>query len=539
MTLTRLVGVGALFLGGVLGCGDVGGAGERPGREEARPDALPFGMEAEGDEGDKPAPCVPTAGGPHWLEEGQTLSVKVSCSDGQDVKGSTFHLEDLPPGATYDKKTATLSWTPGLDQAGVYEVFLDGKKKQSGTVKIGVVDNWNHPDNVPVEPTRYTEEYGLPVIHLQGASQLNPDTHVPLTIIYSGHTYAGEGKLRGASSLSFPKNSYTLKFPEEDLFNEPERAGGFTNRRSLVLINNFNDNSYLRARMGFELWGRLSPDSIQLKTFSVVVFRDGKYHGLYTLSDHINKHLMPAQGLSVDGNLYKADAGAANFRLVDNLGRPKSSPHLGFVKQDGKPKEGEPGAFDDLDAFVRFVATTSDDSFRTQGPQLFNQRDYENWWALVTLLVAIDSDVKNAFHYHDPQGGPWRYIPWDLDGSFGQSWKTQRLRHTAPLDPGVDNELFRRLLAEPTFAVPLRARLRAQLSQELSPVLLQARLDELATEIGPSARRDESKWMAQYRSYPVWSWRTDFTTFDEEVAYIREWIPLRWAFLDTKLAPVP
>src|SRR5262249_22727821 len=156
--------------------------------------------------------------------------------------------------------------------------------------------NWSDPRNKPVDPTRYTEEYGLPVIHLQGASRLNPDNHVPLTVVYGGHSYAAEGKLRGSSSLAFPKNSYTLKFSEQDSFQEPARAGGFTNRRSLVLINTFNDNSYLRARLGFELWGRLSPGSIQIKTYSVVVYLDGAYHGLYTLADHVSKNLMKAQG---------------------------------------------------------------------------------------------------------------------------------------------------------------------------------------------------------------------------------------------------
>ncbi|WP_158502121.1 CotH kinase family protein [Vitiosangium sp. GDMCC 1.1324] len=455
------------------------------------------------------------------------------------MKGSDVHLEHLPRGAHYDKKSATLLWTPGLDQAGVYEITLKGKKKQVGAVKIGVADNWSHPRNVPVDPARYTEEYGLPVIHIQGASQLNPDAHVPITIIYRGHTYAAEGKLRGSSSLAFPKNSYTLKFSEQDPFNEPELGGAFSNRRSLVLVNTFNDNSYLRTRLGFELWGRLSPESLQVKTYSAVVFLDGAYHGLYTVADHVNKHLMAAQGPSVDGNLYKADTGSANFRLVDKDGRPKPHPHVGYVKQDGKPEEGEPGAFDDLDDFVRFVATASDESFRTEGPQRFSQRDYENWWAFITLLVAIDSDVKNSFHYHDPKGGPWRYIPWDLDGTFGQTWKTQRLRPTAALDTGTDNEMVRRLLAEPTFAGPLKARLRAELSGELSPVLLHARLDTIAQEIGPSARRDEARWMAQYRGFPLWSQRTDFTTFDEEVEYIRQWITQRWAFLDSQLAEGP
>jgi hypothetical protein len=524
---------------------DSGGNSGDSGSDSGDSDSGDSGGGNDDDDGDdddsgSPGPCQPTAGGPYWLQEGETLTLKVSCATGLRLPGVVFRIEPLPPGATYDPVTATLRWTTRLDQAAVYVLKIRAPAGKPGQVKVGVADNWAHPNNVPVlDVNRYTEEYGLPVVHIQGASRLNPDAHVPILVTYRGHTHGAEGKVRGNSSLSFPKNNYTLKFSEEDPFNEPTLAGGFTNRRSLVLVNTFNDNSYLRARMGFELWSRISPNGIHLKTYSAVVFLDGKYHGLYTVVDHVNKHLMPFHGLNKDGNLYKADSGAANFRLVDALGQPKRNPHVGFVKQDGEPPEGQPGAFDDLDELVRFVATSSAETFRTEGPQRISLRDYEDWWILITLLVAQDSDIKNCFHYHDPAGGPWRYIPWDLDGVFGQSWKTFRLKPNASIDAGKDNEMFRRILMEPTFAGPLKARLRASLSTDFSPVLLHARLDALAREIGPSARRDELRWMAQHRAYPVWSSRTDFTTFEQEVEYIRQWITLRWAFLDTQLATTP
>lgn len=545
-------GVGSVLLCCFFGCGWLG-----DGTREARPpppaasaavcsEQSALGDDAQRDEGDDEGDgdrggdpkkqCQPTAGGPFWLEEGETLAVKVFCATGREVKGDKFHFKDLPKGARYDKKTATLRWTPALDQAAVYELTILGEHKESGTVKVGVADNWRDPRNVPVvDPATYTEEYGLPVFHIQGASNINPDAQVPVTLIYRGHTYAAQAKKRGSSSLDFPKNSYTVKFPDTDLFNEPVFGDGFTGRHSLALINNFNDNSHLRGRLGFELWNTLSPSSVRVRTFSAVVFLDGAYHGLYLVADHVNEDLMGAHGYDADGNLYQADTGAANYRLTDQFGRPKKNLHVGYEKKEGKPKDGAPGAYDDLDAIVSFVATASDEEFLQQGPQRFDLRDYGNWWAFVTLLVSLDADVKNSFHYHDPKGGPWHYIPWDLDGTFGQTWKTQRLKPTAVLDAGADNELFRRLLAEPAFSVPLKAHLKAAIYTELVPALLQERVDELAREIGPSARRDEARWMQQYRSYPLWSFRTDFTTFDQEVAYIRQWIALRWSFVDTKV----
>ena len=36
--------------------------------------------------------------------------------------------------------------------------------------------------------------------------------------------------------------------------------------------------------------------------------------------------------------------------------------------------------------------------------------------------------------------------------------------------------------------------------------------------------RDWERWGSEYRSYGGWSWRSDWTTPEEEVAYIRDWV---------------
>ena len=58
------------------------------------------------------------------------------------------------------------------------------------------------------------------------------------------------------------------------------------------------------------------------------------------------------------------------------------------------------------------------------------------------------------------------------------------------------------------------------------------RLDAMLDETADSALRDELRWAAQYQSYGGWNWRDDFTNYDEEVEYLRQWIIDRWAFVD-------
>ena len=477
--------------------------------------------------GDLPAAlCEPDGGGPYWLLEGETVTVPLTCKTGRER--AQFAIDPLPEGAQYDPATATLTWTPGLDQGAVYLLKVTALGETT-EVKIGVADRWDDPANVPVvDPATYTEEYGLPVLPLQPSPDISADGYTPATTIYRGHTYTMEAKYRGAASLGYPKKSYTLKFTKADKFSEPEHAGGvFKEKRKIVLISTFDDNAYVRQRLAYELWNALDPAHIQIRPYSGVVFLDGAYYGLYTFADHVDGYLMEDHGLFQDGNLYKARTHDANFRLEG-----KDTPHDGLTKEEGVPADGEPGAYDDLDELVTFVATASDAEFTAQLDDRILRREFEDWWIFVSLIMGDDSAGKNSYLYHDPAGGPWRYAPWDFNDSFGQTWQTARKGFDAePASYTAANQLFARLLELPQFGDPLRARYGEVLAGPWALDEVLARLDAMLAEVAPSARRDEGRWAAQYQSYGGWDWRDDFLDHEGEAAYLRAWIVDRWDFV--------
>jgi spore coat protein H len=512
------------FLVGLLAaCGGGGGGSgdDDPGDSGDSDDQADDGADGE-------LICDPRAGGPYWLTEGETVTVQAECATG--LTGEPLAIEPLPAGAEWDAATATLTWTPGLDQGAVYELDVTGAG-EVGTVKIGVADRWDDPDNQPVDATTYTEEYGLPVFHLTAAPDLNPDDYTPATIVYRGHSYAAaEAKNRGASSLDYPKRSFTLKFSKEDKFGD--EPIGFTGKRKVVLNTTFDDNSYLRQRLVFELWNRLDPDHIQVRHYSAVLFLDGQYQGIYEVLDHIDEYLMEDHGYRQEGNLYKAVTHDANFRLEDNDGAPKVNLYAGYEKKEGIPAEGEPGAFEDLEALVTWVATSSDEEFLADLDQHVDRRDFEDWWMLVSLVEADDSAGKNSYLYHDPQTtAPFRAVPWDFNNSFGQDWETFRQTPDAhPDDYTSPNEVFERLLADPATSEAMHARYQQALAGVWNVDEVLAFFDGWIDEIDAAARRDEGRWGAEYAAY--WSGRTDLTTYEQEVEYIRGWIRDRWAFVD-------
>ncbi|RJS25102.1 hypothetical protein DRW03_08270 [Corallococcus sp. H22C18031201] len=520
------------------GGGDVPDAGDTPTQSDG----------GAADAGTSPG-CTLVVGPPRWLLEGESLTAQVSCAPGADGV-PTFSVENLPPGATFDVASGTLRWTPGRDQAAVW--LLRVREVHSGatdTLKIGVAENESAPGNVRiVDPQAYTEEYGLPVIHLSyGPTGLTAGGYRTAHVVYRGKRYDIEAKYRGSSSSAFPKRSITLKFADEQLFTEPVMGEDFTDRKRIVLVSTFNDNSYLRTRLAFDLWAKMSPRHLRLHAFSAIVYANNRYVGLYTVADHADKRLLAREGLSTKADLFKAVDANANFSRLRRDGTAKSWLGEGLAKEEGRPAAGQPHSFDTFASLIAFTADATDGGFRDGLAGRADLHDYMDWWIFNTLILGTDSHSKNAYHARDPSPGKvWRFLPWDLDASFGQNFDTTRTSPQEWKTFATNNLLFARMLAEPTFSDAMHARYRAFLANELNVHAVQSLVEGYVREIAPSARRDWAKWRSSYvvfgsagtngeANFPNWQSRDHFNSYDEEVEFLREWINARWQLLGSRV----
>jgi len=431
---------------------------------------------------------------------------------------------------------------------------------ESGKIKIGVADAFDHSNNTPVaDPITYTEEYGLPVMHLTVPSAIDenaidPSTGnkawVPASIVYRGHTFNAEAKYRGNSSLKYPKKNYSLRFPESDQFSEEVLAGAVKSRRHLELITTFDDPSQVRYRLALELWNRMDPNNVRVRQFSLVLFVNGQYWGLYAASDKVSASLFAHFGYSDLGNLYMGIDHNANFaKFRYNEPKPQIETELktdlaqGYEKKDGTPLAGEPGAFADIAALVDFVTNSEEADFQSELPKVIDLQNYYNWFIHGTAIQAFDSLGKNTLHYHDPIANtPWRIVPWDFNESFGQRWQTARFETSvSPADIVYQssggfgytnrNYLWRRLWNNPTLSVELKARYSEMVRGTLSKENVLKTFDAMVAETAVSAKRDDRKWQTQYRSYFRNNRNDDFLDSAGEVAYARAFIERRWADL--------
>ncbi len=501
-----------------------------------------------------PAPvCNPTAGGPYWIEEGQTVTAQASCATGRTMPPRSFEMKDLPAGAVFDRESGRLTWTTKLDQAAVYllPISLEGST-ETGELKIGVADRFDGPGNAPVtDLTRYTEEFGLPVLHLITRPSIGRIDYTPATVVYRGRRYEGvEAKYRGNSSFGYPKKNYTIKFARDDKFNEPGLAGGFRKKRKLMLITPFDDGSFIRWRLAFELWNRMDRRNIRIQHFAGIVYVNGEYQGLYVFADKIDGFLLEDHGLDQDSDIYMGITHNANFgafRYNEPMPQDettlKTSHDEGYEKKEGFPEAGQPGALDEMAKFSEFVANSDEAAFTERAPAVLDLQSYYNWIIHATATQAWDTLGKNALHYRDPLGDqPWRVVLWDFNESFGQRWQTERFaRFVDPKDIVYQetggfgytnrNYLWRRLWNHPRFGPELRARYGRLLRDEIKVETVLDDVDRFAGEVADAVPRDDRKWRRLHLTYRPFAFRNDFNDFRGEVEYVRRWVEGRWAFL--------
>lgn len=485
------------------------------------------------DAGPDEQPCAPRAAGTTSVTEGETIDVMIACSTG--LTDVTLVLGSLPDGVavTAEPGAVHLVWPTDLDDAVVLDVpVLVRERGEVANLHLAVADASLDAANVPpLEPLRYTEEYGLPVIFLD--HEPAGEVYEPIGVVAGGHAYQGAfSKLRGASSLGYPKRSFTVRLDQQDRFQLPAR--GFVDKKKVVLISTFDDNAYVRQRLAYQLYDRTDAGSAhtQLAATSAVIYLGGRWFGLYTLADHVDRDLFEESlGLGDGGNLYKSIDHNANFRRERF---PRGSGDKTFLGEGWELRD-EPdlpfGQWDDLVELVAFTTDADAATFDAQIGTLVSVEDVSAWWIFATAVLGEDSYGKNAYLYKESASAPFRYAPWDFNHSFGQAWETSRTDPATPTDEGwpIDtNQLWERLLASPVHGPPLRARFAEALAGPLSEVEVLALFDDMVADVEQSARKDQAAWGAAYAEYYP---RADLQDFDGEVAYTRGWIEQRWTYL--------
>lgn len=258
---------------------------------------------------------------------------------------------------------------------------------------------------------------------------------------------------RGAYTQTLIKKSYELSL-WTDSTGKATRSLPLLGMRDDATWNlqaMYNDPLRLRLKAANELWPQLNQPYYQaleptaktsIASAYVEVFKNGSYQGIYLLTERIDRKQLQLKkygSSGIQGELYK---GVAWDSAVVYRGAPAfSNSNLqwsGFEYQEPNQKTD----WTSLHDFVQFVVHSPDTAFYRQFPARFNQASAVDYFLFLNLLRAADNTGKNMYVAKYKAGEPYFFVPWDLDGTYGDDWTGTNQNVTNDL---LSNGLYDRL----------------------------------------------------------------------------------------------
>jgi spore coat protein H len=348
---------------------------------------------------------------------------------------------------------------------------------------------------------------------------VNADVEVDGNVELHGISMPVGVELHGGTALKFEKKSYKLKFNRTEWFpldpfaddpeENPDDPVGF---KQLVLKAHWIDASLLRDRLAHELlrqMGGLAP-----RVVFVNLALNGRYDGVYALTEAIETDFFARLGMKGDGNLYKAVSHSANFGWKEDC-------MAGFEKKTNREENTE-----DLETLLSVLKAT---------PASFEpfEEDVAPWLDLdLYLLFTVgnvltnnqDSFTKNYYLYRDaplPQL-PFVIVNWDADATFGRSWEASPVPAEAGQLWGKANYLSSKLSAIPEYHAQYVELLKDALDTVFRYDRAHATLAAIAAEAAPDIRFEECRWSKE-------------RSFDDEIDFIDQFLLDRAAYLSALL----
>lgn len=328
-------------------------------------------------------------------------------------------------------------------------------------------------------------------------------------------------ELHGGYALTFEKKSFKVKFNRGDDFPvDPFASGadpvappveiGF---KQLILKAAAVDPSLLRDRLAEDLMraeGGLAP-----RVTFVNLALNGRYHGVYALTEAITEDYFQRLGLEGDGNLYKAVNHKADFAAKENA-------LAGYEK-----KLNVEGPSDDLAALLEAISTTplTTEAWAEQVAPLIDLDLYVRFLLGNVFANNQDTFTKNYYLYHEagPPDSRFLIVNWDADATFGRSWDGAPMAAETGTVWGRLNQLTRQLKRIPAAREAYLEHLEESLEHGLAPDATRALLDAAAAEVRADVRFEECRWPDKA------------ATFEDEIEVIDHFLQDRGPYLEDQI----
>lgn len=315
-------------------------------------------------------------------------------------------------------------------------------------------------------------------------------------------------EIHGGLARKFEKKAYKVKFNREGWFGpDPFESSGENTVvdpigfKQLIFKAHWVDPSLMRDRLTHDsvrTAGGLAP-----RVSFANLMLNGRYNGLYAVTEAVLEDYFVRLGFEGDGDLYKAVNHNAHFGV-------KTDPMTGYEKKMNK--DGDAEDLGQLFAVIK-AAPLDFEGFQTAVSQVLDLDHYLAFTLVNAFSNNQDSFTKNYYLYHE-DSAPFIIVNWDADATWGLNWDGKLEPIEAGSIWGTQNHLSAKMKKVPEL-VTLYSEMAAQaVDGFLGPEQTSELVDAVASEIAQDIPFEECRWEKE-------------TTFDEHLAVIYEFIQLR------------
>lgn len=244
-------------------------------------------------------------------------------------------------------------------------------------------------------------------------------------------------KYRGASSLAYEKKSFAIKLIDDEGNSLDASVLGIREDDKWILNAMAIDRIRMRDRLLFDVWNDMSSTPYDTdydnrngtKGYFVEVFLNGEYHGLYCMTDKINRKLLGLKKIkegndgtiTVRGLLLKCNQNGAASTLTGYYDEPMDKEEWNYWELQYPDEYPSVETYTPLANLIDFCTETSDDVFKNEYEQYFWRQNLLDYHLFYLTFAIFDNFMKNTFlsTVDLTKGNKFMITPWDLDCSLG------------------------------------------------------------------------------------------------------------------------
>lgn len=276
-------------------------------------------------------------------------------------------------------------------------------------------------------------------------------------------TFNCKVKYRGASSLVYDKKSFNVKLLNEKGKSLNASILGIRKDDAWILDAMAIDRLRMRNRVNFDIWNSMSSTPYSTDTenrngtkgYFVELFINGEYHGLYCMSDKVNRKLLGIRkaddkdkdNVKINGVMYKCESwgDAAHLNGYDEEsmdGEIWNNWSLDYPDDYPCAESYMP-----LKEFIDYCVSSSDDEFTKGIDKRFYLQNFIDYHVFILAQGLRDCNMKNSFLsiVDKNERKCMMLTPWDLDCSLGGNWDGQYYNYLAENENIIATSIFSRL----------------------------------------------------------------------------------------------